>query len=350
MTGRNMKRISVNAFVAIMGFLAAMLVLEVATRVFHPSPQVEQYRNNVSDPLLPFKPKPLSVTSGRSFSDEFDYHYRHNSFGFRDVEHTHIKGENVYRILGLGDSFTYGVGADFEETYLYRLEVMLNGRVGEHPIVEIIKAGIPRYYSETELTLMQEYGLEYSPDLILVGFLPNDVIGTYFGLDAVVLDKSGYLKTRIAVELGQFGVWLNENSHALRILLRRFTALRMEQRYEPRREDVYVENGFHEDDWRRVENDYEKMVSIAGQIEADMVVVHIPQRGPWNESHYYPPKRLANWATEHGAGFVDVLPAMLRASGGQRLYYEQDGHATPAGYAIIANEIYDYLTLSEIVP
>ncbi len=345
-----MKRIFVGAAVAMMSILVAMLVLEGAVRVFRPSPSVEQYRNNVSDPFLPFKPKPVSVSSGRSFSDEFDYYYLHNSFGFRDVEHTYIKDEGVYRILGLGDSFTYGVGADFEETYLYRLETLLNGRAGEHPTVEIIKAGIPRYFSETELILLQEYGLEYSPNLVIVGFLPNDVIDTYFGLDAVVLDKSGYLKTRMAAELGQFGMWLDQNSHALRILLRRLTAFRMSQLYEPHWEDVYVENGFHEDDWRTVEDDYQRMLSTAGQIEADVLIVHIPQAGPWNESHYYPPERLAKWAAEHDAGFVDVLPAMVHSSIGQRLYYEKDGHATPAGYAIIADEIFDYLTVSGIVP
>ena len=345
-----MKRISVSVALAVLGIVAGMLAIEGAVRLAPPAPPVEQYRNNVSDPLLPFKPKPLSATSGRSFSNEFDYVYRHNSFGFRDVEHAYAKDESVFRILGLGDSFTYGVGADFEQTYLYLLEKMFNERAGKHPSVEIIKAGIPRYYSEPELILLNEYGREYSPDLILIGFLPNDVIDTYYGLDAVVLDKSGYLKTQVAAELGQFGTWLNQYSHALRILLRRFTAYRMAQLYEPRREDVYVENGFHERDWQRLEQDYEQMVSVADQFEADVVIIHIPQQAPWSEKHFYPPERLANWATEHGAGFIDVLPALIQSSANDVLYYEKDGHATPTGYAIIAKEVHDYLISGGFVP
>ena len=74
------------------------------------------------------------------------------------MEHAYAKDESVFRILGLGDSFTYGVGADFEQTYLYLLEKMFNERAGKHPSVEIIKAGIPRYYSEPELILLNEYG------------------------------------------------------------------------------------------------------------------------------------------------------------------------------------------------
>ncbi len=345
-----MKRKLVTVALAVLGIVAGTLAIEGAVRLAHPAPPVEQYRNNVSDPLLPFKPKPLSVTSGRSFSDEYDYFYRHNSFGFRDVEHAYAKDESVFRILGLGDSFTYGVGADFEQTYLYLLEEMLNERAGKHPPVEIIKAGIPRYYSEPELILLNEYGRQYSPDLILIGFLPNDVIGTYYGLDAVVLDKSGYLKTRVAAAFGQSGIWLNQHSHALRILLRWFTAYRMAQLYEPRREDVYVENGFHERDWQRLEQDYGQMVSIANEIKADFAIIHIPQNGPWNDNHSYPPARLANWAADNGAGFVDVLPALIQSSANDILYYEKDGHATPAGYAIIAKEVHDYVTLSGFVP
>jgi hypothetical protein len=39
-----------------------------------------------------------------------------------------------------------------------------------------------------------------------------------------------------------------------------------------------------------------------------------------------------------------MLPAMERASALNRLYYEKDGHCTPAGHATIADELYRYLT------
>jgi len=73
-------------------------------------------------PTLPYLPRPLSVSSGRSSTDEYDFEYRHNSVGFRDGEHAQEKADGVFRILGLGDSFTYGVAAKLEETYLYLLE------------------------------------------------------------------------------------------------------------------------------------------------------------------------------------------------------------------------------------
>ncbi len=44
-----------------------------------------------------------------------------------------IKPEGTFRILGLGDSFTAGWGAAYEETYLRRSEVALNARDGRSP-------------------------------------------------------------------------------------------------------------------------------------------------------------------------------------------------------------------------
>ena len=128
------------------------------------------------------------MLEGRNATDEFDYSYRHNSVGFRDVEHALSKPDGVFRILGLGDSFTYGAGAAFEETYLYRLEAMLDQRTGDHPTVEIIKAGISRFYPESERILFEQYGVHYSPDLVVIGFVPNDVIDACLGIDAVTVE------------------------------------------------------------------------------------------------------------------------------------------------------------------
>lgn len=48
-----------------------------------------------------------------------------NSDGFRDIVHHASKGGQTIRILGLGDSFTFGWGVSLEQTYLKRLEVTL---------------------------------------------------------------------------------------------------------------------------------------------------------------------------------------------------------------------------------
>jgi lysophospholipase L1-like esterase len=334
-----------------LGLFVGLAAGEIAARSLALAPPLEgQYSDNVRDVYLPYKRKPLSRKMGRNETNEFDYDYQHNSFGLRDVEHAIIKREGTFRILGLGDSFTYGVGVPFEDTYLSRLEERLNNRAGAHPRVEVIKAGIPRYFPEPERILLEKYGVQFQPDLILVGFLPNDVIDTYLGLDAVKVDQSGYLKTREAEELGQLGTQVYQYCHLCRVPLRSYVSWQIERKYRPRANELFQDGGFHERDWVQVEREYDQMVEIAASIGARFVILHIPQKGPWTEKERYPAVRLSSWAATRNVGFVDLLPAMERASSRQRLYYETDGHCTPAGQAVIAQELYKHLTDHNIIP
>ena len=251
---------------------------------------------------------------GRTTTDEFAYDYRHNSFGFRDVEHTLVKGAGTFRMLGLGDSFTYGVGVTFEETYLYRREGMLNDRAGAHPRVEVIKAGIPRYFPEPERIRLEKYGVQFQPAWVVVGFLPKDVLDTYLGLDAARVDQAGYLKPREAEELGSFGTQVYRYSHLCRVLLRSYVSWQIERKFRPRRNELFQEGGFHAKDWVQVEREDDQMAAIAASIGARVVIVHIPQKGPWTEKHRDPAVRLSPWAAARNVGFVDLLPAMERIS------------------------------------
>ena len=140
--------------------VAILLVLECAVRLLGVAPSLPGHKN-VADPYLPFRPRPLFVSQGHT--KEYDCEYGNNSLGFRDVEHAAEKPEGVFRILVLGDSFTYGAGVAFEETYPRRLEAMLNGRRGPHPKVEVINAGVYRYFPEAERLLLEHYGRDFSP-------------------------------------------------------------------------------------------------------------------------------------------------------------------------------------------
>ena len=124
-------RMSFNILVAAVATGACALVGEFAVRrIGLASPLPTQYRNYTSTPHLTYGPKPSSHVTGESFGGEFTHDYRHNGYGFRDDEREPAKPEGTFRILWLGDSFTYGVGASFEETDLFVLEQTLNERRG----------------------------------------------------------------------------------------------------------------------------------------------------------------------------------------------------------------------------
>ena len=320
--------------------LATAVMLELAVRALRLAPPIaEAYGSNVKDPYIPYKHAPRSVLRGRWHTDEFDYELSHNSLGFRDNERQEEKPAGTFRILALGDSFTYGIGADFDATWPSVLERALNERSGPHPRVEVIRMGLPRYFPAAERLVLEHYGLRFQPDLVVVGILPNDVIDTHYGLDAIQIDSRGFMVTRQAQRLGDLARWLYVHSEAMRIVLGRIVAA-LDQRRDPVRwDDVYRDRGFHENDWVQMESDLEGILALARKGGAELVLVSIPQAGPWDESSRYPDQRLAAWSAQHGAHSIATLPALDRAATDGPLYWPKDGHCTPRGYEVIGSAV-----------
>ncbi len=202
---------------ALVALIIGFSFCEIAVRFLSIGPELpKQYSQMEEDLYIPWRPKPNSIVEGTSQSGEFEFRYEHNSLGFRDVEHTLEKPEDTFRILRVGDSFTYGAGTDFENTYLFKLERALNTPSTNKRKVEIIKAGISRFWTEPERELVEHYGLPFNPDLIMAGFTLNDVIDTRFGLRLEV--QQGYLINHHSSKLGPIGVWLSRNSRFFRLI------------------------------------------------------------------------------------------------------------------------------------
>jgi hypothetical protein len=108
---------------------------------------------------------------GKPFAS--DGNFKLNSLGFKDKEFS-PKAENGYRIVALGDSFAFGV-VHYEQNYLTLIEAALQKN---HPNVDLLNMGIsgtgPPDYEE----LLNDEGLAYKPDLVLVSFfIGNDFVG-----------------------------------------------------------------------------------------------------------------------------------------------------------------------------
>ena len=333
----------------------SLAAVELAVRALGLAPGLpNQYAMFVPDPILPHKPRPGSVLEGRSLTGEFDFRYAHNSFGWRGPEVTPDKPPGTFRILGLGDSFTYGAGVDVAETYLARLEQRLNARGPGHPRVEVVNAGIPSFFPEAERLLLEHYGLPLEPDLVVVGFVANDVIDTHLGVESIEVLPDGRIVTthgaRLLADLGPGMLTLYEHWQTFRIPVRRWLTARIANERPVRPGEVYREGGFHEEAWREVERQYDRMAETARAQGAGFVLVYLPQQGPWDEAAEYPPARLAAWASRSGVLLVNALPAMQASAQPERLHWPRDRHPTAAGHAVVADVLFGFLERDGQVP
>jgi SGNH hydrolase-like domain, acetyltransferase AlgX len=97
-----------------------------------------------------------------------------NRFGFNDHDYPLQKTPGIYRILVVGDSFGW-VGGQ-EGNYTAMLERQLDNHYGYHRI-DIINTGYPMTQTAEQLVMLKKYGLQYHPDLVILGFfVGNDFI------------------------------------------------------------------------------------------------------------------------------------------------------------------------------
>ncbi len=106
-----------------------------------------------------------------------------NSHGMRGPETPLAKPPGVYRIAGLGDSQMFGWGVADEEVYLRRLEVLLNERAraaGDPRRFETLNFAVPGYNAAMEVATFEHKALAFSPDLVVVHFVRNDLEAPHF--------------------------------------------------------------------------------------------------------------------------------------------------------------------------
>ena len=99
----------------------------------------------------------------------------HNALGYRGEDIVQPKPEDVFRIVTLGGSTTYGEFIeDNAQTYPAQLERELRETHGFER-VEVINAGVPAYTSWESLVNLQFRVLDLEPDLIIIYHGVNDI-------------------------------------------------------------------------------------------------------------------------------------------------------------------------------
>ncbi len=99
---------------------------------------------------------------------------RANRFGYRGPDWEVAKPPGAFRVAVLGDSQTFGYGVLEEETFPALLERALRERRPER-LWEVQNFGISGFNTAQEAEMCTLDVFPFAPDLVLLGFFPNDV-------------------------------------------------------------------------------------------------------------------------------------------------------------------------------
>ena len=110
-----------------------------------------------------------------------------NSRGLRgSAEYDYRKPPGRIRILAFGDSFTFGEEVSDHETWPRRLEELIPG-------AQVLNFGVHGYGHDQMLVYLQQEGVKYQADVVLLGFLFDD-------MERNLLSFRDYAKPRFAIE------------------------------------------------------------------------------------------------------------------------------------------------------
>ncbi len=96
-----------------------------------------------------------------------------NSDGFRDVEFREKGPARSFRILCLGDSWTFGANVGQDQAYPARLAALLQGEFPEAGF-EVLNLGVLGYSSFQGLELLKQRIDALAPDLVVIAYAMND--------------------------------------------------------------------------------------------------------------------------------------------------------------------------------
>ncbi len=98
---------------------------------------------------------------------------RFNSKGLRDYEYSENKPENVFRIVGIGDSHMFGLQVKMTNIFLKKLEHLLNKNTPSIKY-EVINFSVPGHNTAMEAETLKSKCLKYNPDLVILQYCGND--------------------------------------------------------------------------------------------------------------------------------------------------------------------------------
>jgi hypothetical protein len=264
-----------------------------------------------------------------------------NSHGFRGPQYSTIKSNKAIRIVGLGDSLMFGWGVSDDEYYLSLLSQYLNQSSTNGYRWEVINTAVSGYNTVMEVGTLKSKGLKYSPDLVIVDCVMNDL-----DLPNFIRKEENYLSLQRSFAVEYFLPRLTQNhtnSHDLLIDAPLNTS-RSSFESDPSRVPVQYRDMVGLDAYRSAMSELKalslkhhfQILIFSTYFQKAMKEVLVDLDLPLLEAG----DAITLFMAQHG--FKEYVGSPLSVG-------KQDPHPSSLGHSILAEVLYKYLTDSGVV-
>lgn len=301
---------------------------------------------------------------GTYTNGEFSIHIHVNSLGMRGPEISGAKPGGEYRIVALGDSFTFGQGVEYDQAWPELVERGLG------PPVKVVNAGWSAGSPVGYERYLLSHGMALHPDLVLMAvFVGNDVVDDMAerhagasGIDQLEYE-SRYLNN-LQVRFGPVGTVRELLDDALPNIYELATLAIVKTQYligSHRSHFDYILSNQTDPD---LEAGWADTLATIGRIDAmvrgagaRLGVIVIPfydQVAPTSYGPEFtkelPQRRIMTFCALQGISCLDLLPALRSEGRPDNFYYLKDGHWTPRGQVAAAAEIASWVRALKLLP
>lgn len=313
---------------------------------------IKELKKPVQFYLIRQAPEPLlyeHLPGGRV--RDADVEVRINSLGLRGSEDDSKKDANTVRVLGIGDSVTFGLGVPSEATFLKVLEQLLQRR--QDRTFQVMNGAVVGYNTFQEFISLRDKGVSLNPDAVILGFVLNDWRGRSN------INAGGFFSKRLYSNTFDGVTGIAE--HLLMILERRsflFSAVvsRMEdlthrlwpqtiftkETYRVLLDQNFRKNPVVAPGWNEARASLLNIAALTKSRGIRLLVVVLPGRwqvyGP-TAGLAAPQADIVELCRANGIEVIDPLPRFLENRHFDLFRKESALHLSPAGHKVVAEEL-----------
>ncbi len=259
--------------------------------------------------------------------------YHTNNYGFRGPDIQIEKPTGAKRLVLLGDSFAFGEGVKWEDTFACQLPGLLN--VNTATQTEVLDMATSAWTTLDEIHYLEQMGVKFSPDLVVVVFVLNDAEQAG-GLD---LWENFWIRHEATqMEWSYFGSWVYNT---------------IERELDGRRYTRALTNyalGFSKE-WQTCLGELVRGKQVAESAGSRYMVCIFPFMYELNDHHPFTKihQMVAEHCTKNGIPVLDLLNAFKGQAYQSLWVHPTDQHPNEEGHRIAAQALAAYINENKLM-